>query len=223
MFGKKESRKTDAINVNSLIDFTLLDPRATIDDIEKLCDVAYKNEYYAVCVNPCFVKFAKGYIAAKLNNALKVVCVVGFPLGANTIETKVCEARQAVLDGADEVDVVINIGRAKAQDYDYVLMELKKIRKAVKGYVFKTILEICYFDENEIVKLCKVALKAGADYVKTSTGFGTAGANEKIVSLMLGAVAGKCFVKASGGIRTREQAIAYAELGVKRIGTSSVI
>ena len=215
--------KDGFLSVNRLVDFTLLDPRATINDIEKLCDIAYKNEYYSVCVNPCYVKFAKGYIASNLNDNLKVVSVVGFPLGANTIETKWAEAKSAIQDGADEIDVVINIGRAKSQDYDYVLMELKKICKAVKGHLVKAILETCYFDENEIVKLCKVAVKAGVDFVKTSTGYGIAGANEQVVSLMLKAVSGKCLVKASGGIRTREQAINFANLGVKRIGTSTVI
>lgn len=222
MFGKKDASE-NILSLSSLIDFTLLDPRATYSDIEKLCDIAYKNRYYAVCVNPCNVAFAKGYILQNFEDSLKVVSVVGFPLGAETLSTKLQQARSAIEDGADELDVVINIGRAKELDYNYILFELSKIRKLAKKRIVKAIIETCYFDENEIVKLCNVCVKAKVDYVKTSTGFGTDGANLKIVNLMLNAVQGKCKVKASGGIRTREQALQFASLGVKRIGTSSII
>lgn len=222
MFGKRENL-VNAININRLIDFTLLDPRAILADIEKLCDIAYKNDYYSVCVNPCNVAFAKGYILENFDNRLKVVSVVGFPLGAEAFEIKVMQARQAIMDGADELDVVINIGRAKALDYEYVFAELLKIRKLAKKKIVKAILETCYFDENEIVKLCNVCVKAKVDFVKTSTGFGTGGADLKMVNLMLKAVKGNCSVKASGGIRTRQQAVEFVNLGVKRIGTSSII
>lgn len=220
---KKVEEKLNAIDINSMVDFTLLDPRATDIDIEKVCDIAYKNQYYSVCVNPCNVQFASGYIAKHFESSIKVVSVIGFPLGANSTETKLQEAKQCLAVGADEIDVVINIGRAKSLDYDYVKSELAQIKKLAKKHIVKAILETCYFDENEIIKLCKICMKAGVDYVKTSTGFGTGGANVDVVKIMVNETKGKCKVKASGGIRTREQAVEYANLSVSRIGTSSVI
>lgn len=218
-----QSQKNDIVNLNFKIDFTLLDARATKIDIEKLCDVAYKNQYYSVCVNPANVLYAKGYIAKNLNNALKVCCVVGFPLGANLTETKIFETKKAIENGADEIDVVVNIGKAKEGDFAYVKSELLKIKKQAKRKVVKAIIETCYFDENDIVKLCKMCAQAKVDYVKTSTGFGTGGADFKVVSLMKKELAGKCKIKASGGIRTREQAIELVNLGADRIGTSRIL
>ena len=127
-------------DLNSKIDFTLLDPRATNCDIEKLCDIAYKNKYYSVCVNPYYVGYAKGYIAKHFFNEVKVVSVVGFPLGANTTNIKCSEIKQAIDDGADEVDVVVNIGRVKSGDFAYIKKELTKIRKAAKNHIFKLII-----------------------------------------------------------------------------------
>ncbi len=220
---KNVDTKLNVIEINKMVDFTLLDPRATDVDIEKLCDIAYKNQYYSVCVNPCNVQIASGYIAKHFAGSLKVVSVVGFPLGASTTNIKIQEAKQCIVDGADEIDVVINIGRAKSLDYDYVKSELAQIKKNARNKIVKAILETCYFDDNEIIKLCKICVKAGVDFVKTSTGFGTGGANEDVVKIMVNETMGKCGVKASGGIRTREQAVAFANLGVTRIGTSSVI
>jgi len=126
--------------INSCIDFTLLDARATASDLERLCDVAYKNEYYAVCVNPCNVAYVKGYILKNLNNSLKVAAVVGFPLGANSTNIKCQETRECLADGADEIDVVINIGKAKEGKFDYIKNELKKIKKIAKNNVVKVII-----------------------------------------------------------------------------------
>ncbi len=222
MFGEKKI-KSELADVNSKVDFTLLDSRATFADLEKLCDVAYKNQYYSVCVNPCNVHYVSGYISKNLGGKLKVASVVGFPLGANSTETKVFETKEAIKNGANEIDVVINIGRAKNGDFDYVKDELSKVKKAAKNNIVKAILETCYFDENEVVKLCKACMRAKVDFVKTSTGFGTGGATPEIVSLMKKTVAGKCLVKASGGIRTREQAIELVNLGADRLGTSRII
>lgn len=213
----------EVVLINRLVDFTLLDPRANLADIEKLCNMAYKNEYYSVCVNPCNVAFAKGYILENLNDKLKVVTVIGFPLGANVTEVKLAETKQAIVDGADELDVVINIGRAKDLDYSYIKQELKQIKKIAKRHIVKAIIETCYFDENEIIKLCKICVEAGVDFVKTSTGFGTGGADKKIVQLMHEVVQGKCKVKAAGGIKTREHAAELISAGADRIGTSSLI
>ena len=222
MFSKKNN-STELADVNSKVDFTLLDPRATASDLEKLCDVAYKNQYYSVCVNPCNVSYVSGYISSNLNNGIKITSVVGFPLGANSIETKVFEAKQAVQSGADEIDVVINIGKAKDGDFNYVKEELSKIKKSLKKHIVKAIIETCYLDENEIIKLCKICAGAKVDFVKTSTGFGTGGAFPEHISLMKRVLEGKCKIKASGGIRSRQQAINLINLGADRIGTSHII
>lgn len=210
-------------DLNSKIDFTLLDARATEGDIERLCDIAYKNKYYSVCVNPSNVAYAKGYISKKLLDSLKVVSVVGFPLGANSVDVKCFETKMAISDGADEIDFVINLGKVKSGDFDYVKREFSGMRKASKGHVLKCIIETCYLDENEIIKVCKLCVKYKIDYIKTSTGFGTVGAEEKSLSVILREVFGVCKVKASGGIRSREQAINFINMGVDRIGTSRVL
>lgn len=213
----------NAINVNSMVDFTLLDARATFSDLEKLCDIAYKNEYYSVCVNPANVAFVSGYIHSNFDGKLKVASVVGFPLGANLIDIKALEAKQAIADGADEIDFVINVGMVKSGNFEYVKNEIMKMRKITKKHILKVILETCYLTENEIVKLCGICAKAKVNFVKTSTGFGTGGATESVVSLMQNALKGKCRIKASGGIRTRAQAIAMINFGASRIGTSHIL
>ncbi len=223
MFWKKKIENEMAINVSGRVDFTLLDPRATDLDLEKMCDIAYKNEYCSVCVNPANVKFVSGYVSKHLANKLKVVSVVGFPLGASSVQAKIAEAKEVIENGADEIDVVINIGKAKMGDFGYVKNELEKIRKIAKRKTMKVIIETCYFDDNDIVKLAKVCMAAKVDFVKTSTGFGTSGANINIVSLLKKVLGGKCKIKASGGIKTREQAIEFINHGADRIGTSSII
>lgn len=222
MFGQK-SDNLDVLNVNSKVDFTLLDPRATYADIERLCDIAYKNQYYAVCVNPIYVSYAKGYIAKNFNNLIKVVSVIGFPLGANKIDVKLLEAKQAIDDGADEIDVVINISMLKTRNYDYIKSEVVKLRKLAKKQILKIIIETCYLDENDIIKICKICSKAKADYVKTSTGFGTGGVTENVINILYRELSGKCKIKASGGIKSRAEAINLLNLGAERIGTSHII
>ena len=212
-----------SIDFNRIMDFTLLDARATFKDIEKLCDVAFKNNYYSVCVNPCFVKFARSYIDANFDGNIKVVCVIGFPLGANKTSTKLFEVKEAFDDGADEVDVVVNISMVKNGSFDYVKNELSKIKKVAKKKIVKAIIETCYLDENEIVKLCKICASSKIDFVKTSTGFGTQGATVENIDLIFREVKGKCKIKASGGIRSREQMIALIEHGADRIGTSRIL
>lgn len=223
MFWKKTVENIQAININSKVDFTLLDPRATNQDLEKLCDIAYKNEYYSVCVNPSNVSFVSGYISKYFSNKLKIVSVVGFPLGANTIQIKIAETKEAVDMGADEIDFVINIGRAKSGDFSYIKSEIEKIRKIAKRKILKVILETCYFDENDIIKLAKICVACKVDYIKTSTGFGIDGARKEIISLIKKVVGNKCKIKASGGIKSREQAVELINLGADRIGTSSII
>ena len=211
------------MSVNSKVDYTILKATATKQQLENLCEVAVKNSYFSVCVNPCNISFCKEYLKKLGKNSVKIATVVGFPLGANATETKVFETKQALLDGADEIDVVLNIGRAKDGDFEYVKNELKEVKKAAGEHVVKVILETCYFEMADVEKLVKVCVDAGVDFVKTSTGFGTAGANNEVVNLMFKTAAGRCKVKASGGLKTREQAVELIKNGASRIGTSSEI
>jgi deoxyribose-phosphate aldolase len=212
----------DRIDIARYIDHTNLKPYATADDIKKLCDEAVEYNFYAVCVNPYRVKLAKDYLKEK-NADVKVASVIGFPLGATPTEVKVFEARKALEDGADELDMVINIGALKDRDYEYVKNDIAEVVKVAheKGAKVKVIIETCYLTEEEKVKACELAKEAGADFVKTSTGFGTGGATIEDVRLMRKVVGPEMGVKAAGGIRTYEQALAMIEAGATRIGTSS--
>lgn len=211
------------IEVNSKVDYTILKATATKEQLKNLCEVAAKNSYFSVCVNPCNISFCKEYLKTLGDNSVKIATVVGFPLGANATATKVFETKQAIIDGADEIDVVLNIGRAKDGDFEYVKNELKEVKHMAGEHVVKVILETCYFEMADVEKLVKVCVDAGVDFVKTSTGFVTAGANNEVVNLMYKTANGKCKVKASGGIKTREQAIELIKNGASRIGTSSEI
>jgi deoxyribose-phosphate aldolase len=221
MWFKKKKEEPAVTDEKSIIDFTLLDPRATTKDIHNCCNIAIKNHYYGVCVNSCWVETVKRYLSQKAVDTIAVVSVVGFPLGASSMTAKLAEEKQAISDGADELDVVINIGNAKEGDYDYVRTELSRIVRASHGKVIKAIIETCYFDKEEIIKLVKVCAKAKVDYIKTSTGFGTGGATPEIVQLINETAGGKCKVKASGGIRTMAQVKDMVRAGASRIGTST--
>ena len=223
MIDNKGGVREEGFIFENKIDFTLLDARATESDLEKLCDIAYKHSYYSVCVNPTNVSYVKGYIDKNFDGEIKVVSVVGFPLGANSIEMKVLEAKEVVQNGADEIDFVVNIGKIKQGKFDYIKNELKRIRKVCKGKIVKAIIETCYLTKNEIVKVSKMCMQAKIDFVKTSTGFGIAGANLDDVKMIYDIVKGGCGVKASGGIRTREDAIKFLNIGASRIGTSHIL
>lgn len=222
MFNNK-NEQNEVIELGNKIDFTLLDPRATESDLEKLCDIAYKHSYYSVCVNPCNVSYVRGYIDKNFDGEIKVVSVIGFPLGANSTQIKLEEIKEVINSGADEIDFVVNIGKVKQGKFDYIKNEFKKIRKTAKKNVVKAIIETCYLDKNEIVKLSKICVQTKIDFVKTSTGFGPGGANLEDVKLIYDTVKGLCGVKASGGIRTREDAIKLINFGANRIGTSHII
>ena len=202
------------------IDHTLLKAFATEDQILKLCEEASLFDFKSVCVNPTWVSTAKKVLH---KTGVLVCTVIGFPLGANTIEVKAYETIQAIADGADEIDVVINIGKFKDGDLDYIKNELSRIVRICRGKVVKAIIETCYLDKDEIIKLCKICMKAKVDYIKTSTGFGTGGATPEIISCIASACAGKCKIKASGGIRTAKQAEDLIRAGASRIGTSTEI
>ena len=208
------------MKLNQYIDHTVLKAAATGKDIEQLCSEARTHEFFSVCVNSAWVPLAKKLLAG---SAVKVCSVIGFPLGAMSCEAKVFEAKTAVSQGADEIDMVINVGLLKAGQADAVRDEIRAIKEAVGSRVLKVIIETCYLSDNEKVLACTLAVAAGTDFVKTSTGFGTGGATFEDVQLMLNTVAGKAKVKASGGVRDAETALKYVEMGVMRLGTSNGI
>ena len=207
-------------NINRLIDHTLLKPDAKQEEIEKLCAEATKYHFMSVCVNPCNVN-----LCAKLlkGSDVKVCTVIGFPLGANISKTKIEETKYCLENGASEIDMVINIGRLKDKDYDYVENEIREIKNVCKDNILKVILETCLLSDEEIVKACQLSQNAGADFVKTSTGFFFGGATTHAVKLMRETVKDALGVKASGGIHSYEEAMAMVEAGANRIGASSGI
>lgn len=208
------------MKLSQYIDHTLLKPTATPAAIIKLCQEAKNYNFYAVCVNSCCISIAKKELHT---SKIKIVAVVGFPLGANSTRAKVCEAKQAINDGADEIDMVLNIGFLKAQLFDQVQDDIAAVKVAIGDSTLKVILETCYLTDEEIKKACQLSKNAHADYVKTSTGFGTGGATEKAVKIMIKEVGDALKIKASGGIKDTETAKKYIELGASRIGTSSGI
>ena len=208
------------MHIQDYIDHTILKPTATISDIEMLCKEAIDHKFYAVCVNGCHTKLAKNKLEG---SKVKLAVVIGFPLGAMNTSSKVFEAQDCIANGADEVDMVINVGWMKSGKFDWVQQEISSIKKAIGGKVLKVIIETCYLTKEEKIKACTLALEAGADFVKTSTGFGTGGATLEDVKLMKDVVGNKAKIKASGGIRDRATALKYIALGVSRIGTSSGI
>lgn len=205
--------------INSkLIDHTLLKAFATEKDIEKLCQEAIQYNFKSVCVNPANVSFA----SELLKNSEVLVCtVIGFPLGANTMETKWMETQDAINNGADEIDMVINIGKAKEHDYEYIKNEIAGVVAMAQGKTVKVIIETCYLNDEEKKEVCKAATLAKANFVKTSTGFGTGGATAEDVKLMKENIGADMFVKASGAVRTKEDVEKMVAAGASRIGASS--
>ena len=211
------------MNLNKTIEHTLLKPTATNEALSKLYEEAKEHNFRGVCVNPINVKAAA---KALKGTDVKVVTVVGFPLGAMVSDAKAYEAKRAIEDGADEVDMVLNIQAAKNAEWDTVTEDIKAVKKACGSTTLKVILETDYLNKDEIVKACECSVKAGAQFVKTSTGFvnGGVGAKAEDVKLMYDTVNDKgLFVKASGGIRDKEAAIAMVEAGATSLGTSSGI
>ena len=209
------------MELNKYIEHTLLKQDATKEELIKLFDEAKQYNFLGVCVNPCNVKLAKQYLK---DTDVKVVTVVGFPLGQNTTEMKVLETIDAVKNGADEVDMVINDGKLKDGDFDFVINEINSIKTAAQGHVLKVIIETDLLNQTEIKKACELCVKGGADFVKTSTGFvkNGVGAKTEDVKLMFDTVNPYGLgVKASGGIRDRETAEKMVEAGAVRLGTSS--
>lgn len=206
--------------VAALIDHTLLKPAATLGDIRSLCEEAKEHGFFSVCINPCYVKTAKEYLAG---SPVQVCTVIGFPLGANTPEQKRRETVEAVQLGADEVDMVIALGAVKAGDWDYVRRDIRAVVEGAAGRPVKVILETGLLEKEEIVQACRVTQEAGAHFVKTSTGFLAGGATLEAVSLMRAAVGEQFGVKASGGIRTLQQLKEMVQAGANRIGSSASV
>jgi deoxyribose-phosphate aldolase len=205
-------------NYAAMIDHTLLKAEATSDQIAKICEEAKQYGFASVCVNPTWVKFA----AEKLEGAQSVVCtVIGFPLGANTSAVKAFETKDAIANGAGEIDMVINIGALKEGNFDLVREDIKAVVDAANGTLVKVIIESCLLTDEEKVKACELSVEAGADFVKTSTGFSTGGATAADIALMRKTVGPEIGVKASGGVRSLEDMQLMIENGATRIGASS--
>lgn len=201
------------------VDHTLLKADATQADILRICNEALEYNTASICINPCHIEYAVGVLGDKI----PVCTVIGFPLGAMTTAAKVFEAKDAISKGAKEVDMVINIGRAKDGDFAYIEDEIRQIKATVGDKVLKVIIETCLLTDEEKIALCKAVTNAGADYIKTSTGFSTGGATFHDVELFAKYTEGKCKIKAAGGIRTREDMEKFISLGADRLGTSSAI
>ena len=208
------------MGLNKYIDHTILKATASSTDVQKLCEEAIEHEFYSVCVNGCYVADAKHLLQG---TDVKIAAVVGFPLGAMTTAAKVFEAKEAIENGASEIDMVINVAKLKDGEFEYVENEIRQIKEAIGDNVLKVIIETCYLTDEEKVKACELSLAAKADFVKTSTGFGTDGATYEDVKLMKSVVGDNAKVKASGGVRDKETAQKYINLGAERLGTSSGI
>jgi len=210
----------DKLTLAKHIDHTLLKPEGTEAELIKLCEEAKEYKFFSVCVNPCNIEKAKELLK---DSDTKICTVVGFPLGQMTTEAKSFETKEAVFLGAEEVDMVINIGKLKDKDYDYVLEDIRAVVLAAGGVLTKVIIESCLLTDEEKVKACELAKAAGADYVKTSTGFSKSGATKEDIALMRKTVGPEMGVKASGGIRTLEDALAMIENGASRLGLSASV
>ncbi|MBQ7583306.1 MAG: deoxyribose-phosphate aldolase [Lachnospiraceae bacterium] len=200
-------------------DHTLLKQESTWEDIKVILDDARRYHTASVCIPPCFIKRAKEYTG----DEVKLCTVIGFPNGSHTTETKVFETKDAIANGADEVDMVINIGELKAGNDEYVLDEIRQLRKASEGKVLKVIIETCLLTDEEKVRMCDIVTKSGADYIKTSTGFSTGGATFEDIELFAEHVGPDVKIKASGGISSIADAERFIELGASRLGTSRIV
>lgn len=203
----------------SRCDHTQLAVTATWDDIRSLCDEGMRYGTASVCIPPCYVKRAKEYVGERL----AICTVIGFPNGYNATEIKVKETEVAIADGADEIDMVINIGALKDKRYDDILNEIKAIKEACGNHILKVIIETCLLNEEEIITMCRLVTEAGADFIKTSTGFSKSGATREAVSLMRAHVGNDVRVKAAGGIASLDDAKDFIALGADRLGTSRVV
>ena len=206
------------MNYNKMIDHTVLKADTPLETVKRICDEAMEYGFASVCINPCHVAYCADYLK---DSDVNVCTVIGFPLGANTSAVKAFETKDAIANGADEIDMVMNIGALKDKNYDLVRDDVKAVVEAANGTLVKVILETCLLTEDEIKKACELCVEAKADYVKTSTGFSARGATIEDVRIMKEAVHGKAKVKAAGGVRTPEDMVKIVAAGADRIGTSA--
>lgn len=209
----------DIKKILSACDHTLLSQDATEKDILALCDDAIKYQTASVCIPPCYVRAAKEYCAGKM----KICTVIGFPLGYQTEEVKAFEAKSAVDSGADEIDMVINVGFLRAGKTDSILSEIKAVRKATEGKILKVIIETCLLTNEEKKTMCEIVAEAGADFIKTSTGFSHGGATAEDIKLFAENCPAGLKIKAAGGIKTLDDAELFLNLGAERLGTSRIV
>ncbi len=209
----------DTSYIFARVDHTLLKPTATFSQITVLCEEAIAHKTASVCIPPRFIKAVKDAYGDRLT----ICTVIGFPLGYQTTAVKVAETRDAVANGADEIDMVIALGDVKQGDFDAVTAEIQAVKEACDGKLLKVIIETCYLTEDEKIALCRCVSEAGADFIKTSTGFGTGGATLEDIALFKAHIADGVKMKAAGGIRTKNDMIAYIEAGCDRIGTSGAV
>lgn len=208
------------MNYNKYFDHTMLAPQATNADIDKLIKEAIKYDFKSVCIAPSYIKYAKEQLA---KTDVLICTVIGFPLGYNATSVKVYETKIALDHGADEIDMVINIGRFKNKEYEYVLNEIKAIKEVCGNKVLKVIVETALLTNQEIKTITEIVLKSGADFIKTSTGFSFRGASFEDVEIMKSIAQDKLLIKASGGIKTGEDALKMIKLGASRLGTSKTV
>ncbi|MBU3821623.1 deoxyribose-phosphate aldolase [Flavobacteriaceae bacterium XHP0103] len=206
------------MSISRYIEHTLLNPTATERDIINLCHNAIEHEFYAVCINGSYVALAKQLLKG---TGVKICTVVGFPLGGMSTASKIAEAKNAIEDGADEIDMVINLGLLKSKNYVSVFKDIRDVKLAIGRIPLKVIIEISELNKNEIIKACEICLDAKANFIKTSTGYSKGGATLTAVKIIKKTVRDNAKIKASGGIKDYETALKYIEVGVDRIGTSS--
>jgi len=218
-FSKKGRKVKMKEKILKMVDHTLLKQESKWEDIKKICDDAIKYNVASVCIPPCYVKKAKEYVGDKM----EICTVIGFPNGYNTAEVKVFEAKVAIEEGADEIDMVINIGMLKNKEYDYILNEINKIKEACKGKILKVIIETCLLTEEEKIKMCEIISQSSADYIKTSTGFSTSGATLEDIELFKKHITNSKKIKAAGGIKNFEDAEKFIQAGAERLGTSKLV
>lgn len=205
------------MNYNRYIDHTLLKQDASIEQIEKLCKEAIEHDFFSVCINPWYIPACKKFLTG---SNVKVCTVIGFPLGSMTTEAKVYETKDAIAKGADEIDMVLNISQLKAKNLDYVVDEINKIKAECPNNILKVIIETCLLSEEEKINACKCVSQSNADFIKTSTGFGTGGATVADVKLLRQHTSSNKKVKAAGGVRTHQDLVDMVNAGAERIGTS---
>ena len=209
----------DIKDILSKVDHTLLNPKATWNEIKNICDDGMKYSTASVCIPPSFVKRAKEYVG----NRLKICTVIGFPNGYNTAEVKIFETENAIENGADEIDMVINFGDLMDKNYDNILSEITKIKSVCGERVLKVIIETCLLSEEQKIKMCEIVTKSGADFIKTSTGFSTGGATFEDIELFAKYVGENVNIKAAGGISSIADAEKFISLGADRLGTSRIV